>query len=265
MEAKKICARLRELCRQTNRLAFKRDEVLFECGLRKEAFQSFAQDDFQFLIERDKSGVEGCIVQARQAKSVARIESFIWKITPRLDMARNEEARDIDAADAATHVVRVENGLPKKLLAASHFDRRLSFRRAAGRNDADSVASKEVHFLCLVFGEQVVKQLLALRAEHGEVRMKLIPHGLVLSRSTGQPANAARMQNRIEGCEIAKLHRKTARRPPHFLRSPDDNGIRVAQFSERQFAVKIQCDEQMLTRPFHSRCFYHKRRVPQLF
>ena len=61
--AKKIPVGFCELLRQFNRLPFERNEVLLQRGLRKEAFQSLAQYNAQFLIERDQARIKGRVVK----------------------------------------------------------------------------------------------------------------------------------------------------------------------------------------------------------
>ncbi len=55
-------------------------------------------------------------------------------------MARDQQARHVDATDAATDVVSREHRLPEELLAAPDFDCRLCFGRPARCNEPHLVA-----------------------------------------------------------------------------------------------------------------------------
>lgn len=128
MIAEKFCRWLGEFVGQTNRLARKRNEVLFQSWLGKKFLQSFAQDHIQAFTKSNQPGIKRGIVKRRKTEAVARIQTLIGKFAPRFDVARDEQARNVDAADAATNVVGIENRLPEKLLAASLLDRANFFR-----------------------------------------------------------------------------------------------------------------------------------------
>jgi len=61
-------------------------------------------------------------METGETKSISRIKSLLGEIPPRLDVAGDEQARNIDAAYATANAIRVENSLSKELLAASSFD-----------------------------------------------------------------------------------------------------------------------------------------------
>src|SRR5476649_2956041 len=94
-----------QLVGQTNWFSFKRHKVLFKCRLREKFTKPFAQYDVQTLVERNKSGVKRGIVKCRKAKTVSRIQTLGWKFSPRLDVARNQQSRNIYAADATANAV----------------------------------------------------------------------------------------------------------------------------------------------------------------
>ena len=58
-------------------------------------------------------------MQAGETRPIEWIEPVTGEIAPRLDVTGNEQARRVDAADAAAHAVGVEDGLPEELLATS--------------------------------------------------------------------------------------------------------------------------------------------------
>ena len=68
-------------------------------------------------------------------------------------MACDEQAGDIDAADAAANVVGVEDGLPEKLLAAADFYCGLSFGGSGWHDQPDGVAGEEVHLFGFIVSE----------------------------------------------------------------------------------------------------------------
>jgi hypothetical protein len=122
-------------------------------------------------------------------------------------------------------------------------------------------AGEEVHFLVLVLREQVVEQLLAFRREGGGVGAELGPHLAVELRGARQAANAAGLLDRIEGGEVAKLHRQAARRAAHPPGHVHDQRIALVELSEGELAIKVQRDQEMLARPLHAGCFCHERNL----
>ena len=122
MIPKKFRIRLGQFFGQTNWLSFKREEVLFQRWLGKEFAESIAQNNLEAPVEGDQPRVKCGIVKRREAKSVARIQSFGGEFAPRFDMARHQQARDIDAADTAPDIVGIEHSLPEKLLPTPHLD-----------------------------------------------------------------------------------------------------------------------------------------------
>ncbi len=63
VKLKKIYVRLGQFFRQPNRFALERNEILFQRWLWKETPQPLAQHNAQFVIERDKSGIESRVVK----------------------------------------------------------------------------------------------------------------------------------------------------------------------------------------------------------
>src|SRR5258707_950103 len=131
MVTEKIRIRHGQLVRQPNWFPFKRHKVLFKRRLWEKFTKPFTQHNIQTLVERDKSGVKRGVVKCRETKPVSRVQALGWKFPPRLDVARNQQARNIDAADAAANIISVENCLTKELLPATNFDCRLGFCRPA--------------------------------------------------------------------------------------------------------------------------------------
>jgi hypothetical protein len=119
--AEEFRIRLGQLVWQANWFPFKWNKVLFKGGLWEKTTESLAQDDVQTLVKRDKTGIKRSIVQCRKAKAIPWIQPFVWKFTPRLDVARNQQSWNVDAADAATDIVGIQNCLPEELLSAPHF------------------------------------------------------------------------------------------------------------------------------------------------
>ena len=264
MVTEKFCIGFGKFVRQTNRLSSKRNEILFQGWLREKFLQAFAQDYVQTFTKSNQAGIKRGIVKRRKTKSVARVQTLVRKFAPRFDVARDQQARNIDAADAAPDIVGVENSLPEKLLAAPDFNCRLSFRRARRRDKTRLVALEKIHLLSFVLREQIVEHLFALRSKRRKIALKFIPHNPVLIGCANKPLDSACALNRIKRRKIAKFHRQTVCVPAHFLRNFDNDWISAVELAKRQFAVKIQRDECMFTRPFHSRSFCHARRLPGL-
>jgi hypothetical protein len=128
--AEKVIVRLGQFFGQANRLALEGNEVLLKGRLWKEVSQAFAQDQSQRAVERDEAGIECGVVKRGEAKAVARVQAMFREFAPRLDVARHKQPGNVDAADAATNVVGVENRLPEKLLSAPDFNGRLNLRWA---------------------------------------------------------------------------------------------------------------------------------------
>lgn len=263
VKAQEFCAWFCQFVGQANRFSVEGDEILLQGCLGKMAAQLFAQDNFKFLVQRDESRIECRVMKARKTKPITRVQPVIGEIAPRLDMTGHQQARDVDAANAAADAVGAQNRLTEKLLAAPDFYVGSDFGRpswgdkSAARLKPNLVGFEEVHFLSLVSREQVVNHFLALGSKCGEMIVKFIPHGSVLLRRAGKSAHAASLLHRIKRGEIAQFHRKAVRGPAHFGRDFDDDGIAPVQLAESQCAVKIQCDKEMLARPFYCGCFRH--------
>jgi len=200
-------------------------------------------------------------MQRRKTQTVLRIQPVIWKLTPRLDVARHQQARNIDAADAAAHIISGQNRLTKELLTSADFDGRLGFGRPSRRDEPHFVLLKKIHFFAFIAGKHIVEQLLALRAERGEVCVKFMPHGFILLRRTGKAAYPARLLDRIKRGEVAKFHGQTAGCPAHFCRRLHDDGIALVELSKRQFAIEIERDQEVFASPCDCRCLRHGRKI----
>ncbi len=248
---------LSQLIRQAYAHAFVSSEVPLECFLWKVTLELLANDNAQFLIQRDQAGIESNVMKRRKTQTVSWAEPICRKVAPWFNMAGDQELWDGNPGNAAAQVVSRQHSLPEELLSATNFDSCLSFSRPARRDKSHLVARKEVHFLCVIVSEQVVQQLLALRSKCGKTGVKLIPHRFVLFRRTGQATNSASALHRIKSREIAELHCQTVWRPAHFPRSVHNDGIALVQLPERKFAVEIQRDEEVLARPFHGRSLCH--------
>ena len=112
-------------------MAFEGNKVLLQRRLREKFAESFAQDYAQFGVQSDESGIKGGIMKLRETEAVARIQALFRKLSPRFDVAGNEQFGDLNAADAAAHIIRIQHRLPKKLLTASRFYRSFNLGRPA--------------------------------------------------------------------------------------------------------------------------------------
>lgn len=266
----KLRSRFGEFFRQMDWLALVDNKALCQCGLRKITLQPPTEHDTQFLIERDEAAVKRCIVKRREAQAVSRVQPFSWKVSPRFDMARDQKTGHSNSGNTAANAVSVENSLPEKLLPAANPNRRPSFRRSGRRYEtyrplqSHSVTIEEVHLLVIVLREEIMKQLLACRTKSCHVGLKFVPHNLVLLGSTFESFDASRSLHRIERREIAELHRETVRRPPHLPSDFNNDRVAVMEFSERQLAIKVERNEQVLACPRYSRSFCHAGRLPEI-
>lgn len=177
-------------------------------------------------------------------------------------MARDQEARHGNTGDAAAYTVSVEDGLTKKLLAAAKLHHAQFFGRAGRRNpgrrfEAHAVALEEIDLFGFVAREKVVEQLFAFRCERREVAAKLSPHRAILFGGSDETFDASCGEHGVKGGEVAQLHREAAGRAAHFLCDVDDERVALVQFSEGEFAVEIQRDEEVLTGPFDGGRFGH--------
>jgi hypothetical protein len=264
MVFEKLLGWLGELFGQTDRFTFVRYEIRFERTLGQMALQLFAEYYAKLLIQSNQSNVESGVVKRREAQAIARTQTlFIGAFAPWLDVARNQQIGNGNTGNATANAVSIEDCLTKELLAAADSDNRLPLcrpgwnREFPRRFQPNLIAFKEIQFTVIVLRKQVVKQLLALKAEPGKTILKLIPHQLILLGSTFESFNTSRFLYRVKGCKITQLHREAIRSAPHLLSNFDNYGIEAVKFSERQLAVEIEGDQQMLSRPFHTGSLGH--------
>ena len=117
--------RFGELFWQGNRMAFEGREVLLQRRLWVMSFQPPAENNTKLFVESDHAGIEGSIVQAGQAQAISWVQSLSGKISPWLDMAGHQQARHVDAGNAAPNPIRIQERLTEKLLAASSLSETL--------------------------------------------------------------------------------------------------------------------------------------------
>ena len=90
---------------KTDRHPVIRNKVGFQSGLGKVGSQSFAQHNLEVFVNSHQSVIKSSIVQIGKAQTVARIESVVGEFSPRLDVTRYQQTRNIDAADTAANSV----------------------------------------------------------------------------------------------------------------------------------------------------------------
>src|SRR5579871_1145189 len=122
MKFNKLWIGLCQFFRQPDRSPLERKKTLLQCWLRKITAQSLAQNDSELCIQRDEPRIKRRVMESGKTKAVARIKSFCREFTPRLYVAGDQKSRDIDAADATTDSVGIQDRLTEKLLAAPHFN-----------------------------------------------------------------------------------------------------------------------------------------------
>ena len=260
--------RFGELFWQGNRMAFEGREVLLQRRLWVMSFQPPAENNTKLFVESDHAGIEGSIVQAGQAQAISWVQSLSGKISPWLDMAGHQQARHVDAGNAAPNPIRIQERLTEKLLAASNTHRCRGLRGAGGQRQLwsgfqpDPVPFEKIHFAFIVVREEVVQHLLAHRAERGKVHLELIPQQPVLFRCAGKPFDSPCFEYWVERGKVTELHRKAVRCPSHLFGQFDDDGVIPVKFPKWQFAVQVEREKQVFARPFHSRSVCHVKRMP---
>jgi len=259
-----------QFLRQTDRLALIGDEIPFQCWLRQIAFQFLAEHHAEFLIKRDQALVKCRVVECRQTQTILRIQAvFVGANAPRLDMTRNQQIGDRNARNTATNPIGVEDRLPKELLPTPRPYSGLCSRWSGGRSkpyrllQSDAFAVKKVYVFIIISREEIVEHLLARRAKPRHVGPELVPHHPVLSGSAFEALDASRPLHRVKRREIAQFHRQTVWRPTHSSRYFNDNRVAAMEFPKQHLPVEIQCNKQMLARPFHGQSFCHVARLPQ--
>ena len=255
--------RFGELLRHGNSMAFVGRKVLLQRRLWKISFQPSAENNPKLFVKSDHTGIEGSIVQARQTQTVSWVQSLSGEITPRLDVTGYQKSRHVDAGNAAPNTVHVQDRLTEKLLAASNADCCRGLRGAGWRGEfwsrfqPDFVSLEQINIAFIVTREEVVKRLLALRAERSKIRVKLIPHQPVLFRCAGKAFDTPGLEYWVKRGKIAELHRKAVRCSSHLFGQFNDDRVIPVKFTERQFAVQVKRDEQLLARPFYTRRLGH--------
>ena len=191
------------------------------------------------------------IMEAGKTKPISRVKALIGKIAPRFDVAGDQETRHRNTGDAAAHAVGGEDCLTEELLAATDSHRRLGFCWTRRQLKPYLVAVEKVYLTRIVLREQVMEHLFALRAESCQVLAKLVPHGSVLFCCAGQSLHTARPLDGVERGEVAELHGEAVGCTPHLFCNLDDDRVVPVQPFERQLAVKVQRNQEMLPCPFH--------------
>ena len=79
----------------------KRFKLLVDCGVRKIAADLGRKNQPQIVIKADQSLVEGGVVEAVEADSVADVEALAFVAAPRQDVGGDEELADGKAGDGA--------------------------------------------------------------------------------------------------------------------------------------------------------------------
>ena len=103
--------------------------------------------------------------------------------------------------------------------------------------------------------------LFTFLTQNRKICVKFIPHRPILPRRPLKALDAASDVNRIKRCEVAQLHGQAAGTPPHFGRNLLDQGVGCVEAPERQFAIQVKRDKQMLARPFDRQRFSHAARM----
>lgn len=105
--------------------------------------------------------------------------------------------------------------------------------------------------------KQIMKHLFTLWCEPCHILVKLIPHRAIFTCRSLQTADTTRLLHRIERRKIAKLHGQTAGCSSHLLRHFNNDWVALVKFAERQFAIQIERNQEMLARPPNTGCSGH--------
>ena len=224
--------------------------------LRKLEAELVRENHPQFIIEADQSLVEGGVVEAVEADSVADVEALAFVAAPRQDVGGDEELADGKAGDGAAVGVVVKDDLAEVILTTALLGGPGDFGFAAWRafDPADAGAGDDFGGFVFGFGEQRVEALLAEWNEIGGVVVELLPHGAVQIARAFKPPDAAKFQGRIQRCEIVELHCYAARRPPHAVCKIDDDRLPCIELPEAEFVVEIEDDEELVPSPSFATC-----------
>jgi hypothetical protein len=126
----------------------------------------------------------------------------------------DEQLADGQAGKGTVVAVVVEDDFAEVILPAALFGRPgglgLAGRRAG--DPADAGAGDDFGGLGFGFGEEGVEALLTERDEFGGVLLELLPHGAVEVARSLKAFDAAKLQGRIKGGEVAEFHRHGAGR-----------------------------------------------------
>ena len=205
----------------------KRFKLLVDCGVRKIAADLGRKNHPQFIIEADQSLVEGGVVEAVEADSVADIEALAFVAAPWQDVRGDEEFADGQTGEAAAVAVVVEDDLSEIVLPAPLFRRTRHFRFACWRafDPTDAGAGDDFGEFVFGFGEQRVEEFLTEWNKIGGIGMEFLPHGAVEVARAFKPPDAAEFQGWIQRGEIVELHCDAARRPSHAVCKIDDDRL----------------------------------------
>ena len=237
--------------------AFVLSKVLFQCWVRKVILESSAKHYAPLFVHRYQAVVKSGIVQARQTKTIAWIQAFAGKIPPRLDMAGNQQSGDRNIGDAAANAIRGKNRLTEKLLTAPRSNCGLNLCWSHRRHQSHLISLEKINFPIVVSGEKIVEQLFAFGAERRKIRLELFPDFPVVLRRAWKSLYTARPLDGVERSEVAEFHGQTVRRAPQLGRDVYDDRVVPMKFSKREFAINVQRDERMLTRPFYAGSLKH--------
>src|SRR5205085_1870415 len=96
---------------------------------------------------------------------------------------------------------------------------------------------------------EVLQGLLTLNSKRIPVGVELVPNLLIGSCGVLETANPAPLMCRIEGREIAELHRYRTRGAAQKMGECDDLRIGAVVFPKGQFAVQVECNNQFIACP----------------
>ena len=200
MPSKILIAWRLSVIRERKMAVLKRFKLLVDCGVRKIAADLGRKNQPQIVIKADQSLVEGGVVEAVEADSVADVEALAFVAAPRQDVGGDEELADGKAGDGAAVGVVVQDDLAEVILTTALLGGPGDFGFAAWRafDPADAGAGDDFGGFVLGFGEQRVEALLAEWNEIGGVVVELLPYGAVQITRAFKPPDAAEFQRRIK-------------------------------------------------------------------
>ena len=235
-------------------VAFVGCETLRHGTLRQGRLQLPRKQEPETGIEADQTNVEGGVMQSRETQAVSDIKSLRFVLTPRQNVRGDEKLPNRESRHPTASAKIIQHGLPKILLPTPHLYSRchLSWPHRRTFSNSNAFLRRDLDLFCFISIEQFPECFFARRRGLGEAAVKFTPSTPIKRAGTTEPLYSAHLQRRIERRKIAELHRYTVRTAIHFLGQCDNRRLSSVHLAECQLVIKIQRDQEFVTRPASS-------------